>query len=106
MLSFWACAYCAQSLVLHSLPSSATACGDERLRESRNQMIIEQRLNQVDRGRLSSSSQTTREEWIDALHELSSNDVDDSPTFLGQLPIQLAPIVPGRLHVILTNSIH
>jgi hypothetical protein len=46
---------------------------DERLRRSREQMRIEQRLNQVGRGRLLSSTQTTREEYVDALHELNSN---------------------------------
>jgi hypothetical protein len=51
--------------------------GDRRLVESHNQMIIEQQLNQVGRGRLvASSSHTTREEWVDALHELSTFNVN------------------------------
>jgi hypothetical protein len=45
--------------------------------DSRNQMLIEQRLNEVGRGRLLASSQTTKEEWVDALHELNYDDVDD-----------------------------
>jgi hypothetical protein len=69
------------SLVLR-LPPLETAGADERLVDSWNQMRIEQRLNQVGRGKLVSSSQTTKEEWIDALHELSSNEVDDeTPEF-------------------------
>jgi hypothetical protein len=49
--------------------------------ESCKEMVIEQRLNQVGRGKLLSSSQTTREEWLDALHEMSLHNADDSPTF-------------------------
>jgi hypothetical protein len=64
------------SLVLEISPLD-TGVRDERLRESRKQMRIEQRLNQVGRGKLLSSSQTTREEWVDALHELSPIEVDD-----------------------------
>jgi hypothetical protein len=64
------------SLVLN-LPPLETAGADERLVDSWNQMRIEQRLNQVGRGKYLMSSQTTKEEWIDALHELSSNEVDD-----------------------------
>jgi hypothetical protein len=59
------------SLVL-KLPPFETDGADERLRESRKQMVIEQRLNQVGRGRLLSSRQTTREEWVDALHALNA----------------------------------
>jgi hypothetical protein len=45
-------------------------------------MRIEQRLNQVGRGRLlASSSHTTREEWINALHELSILRVSDTSAF-------------------------
>jgi hypothetical protein len=66
------------SLVL-KLPPFKSDGADERLHDSHNQMIIEQRLNQVGRGRLLSSSQTTREEWVDALHELNSCTVNDSP---------------------------
>jgi hypothetical protein len=68
------------SLVL-SLPPFNTGGADERLRESKKQMIIEQRLNQVGRGRLLASRQTTREEYVDALYELNSYVVDDSPAF-------------------------
>jgi hypothetical protein len=68
------------SLVLE-LPPFETDGADQRLLESRTQMIIELRLNQVGRGKLLSTSQTTREEWVDALHEMSSNVVDDSPAF-------------------------
>jgi hypothetical protein len=39
-------------------------------------------LNQVGRGRLLAlSSHTTREEWLDALHELSTYDGDDTESF-------------------------
>jgi hypothetical protein len=50
--------------------------GNQRLIDSRNQLRIEQRLNHVGRGRLQSSSQTTRKEWIDALNELNSFKID------------------------------
>jgi hypothetical protein len=68
------------SLVLE-LPPFNGAVGDERLADSRNQMRIEQGLNQVGRGRLLASSQTTRKEWMDALNELNSSNVDESPEF-------------------------
>jgi hypothetical protein len=70
------------SLVVE-LPLFDTDGVNERLLESHMQMRIEQRLNQVGRGRLLSSSQTPREEWVDALHELNSyTSVDDSaPAF-------------------------
>jgi hypothetical protein len=65
------------SLVL-KLPPLDTIVFDERLFESWKQMCIEQRLNNVGRGRLLASRQTPREEWVDALQELSSDD-DDNP---------------------------
>lgn len=69
------------SLVL-LLPSFESAGADERLRESHEQMLIEQRLNQVGRARLlASSNHMTKEEWVDALHDLCSLVVDDSPAF-------------------------
>jgi hypothetical protein len=68
------------SLVLKLLPLK-TDGADAKLLESRNQMVIEQRLNKVGRGRLLASRLTTREEYVDALHELGSYDVDDSPAF-------------------------
>ena len=66
------------------LPRIEPAGGaDERLFDSHNQMIIEQRLNQVGRGRLlASSNYKTREEWVDALHKLSTNcALKDSSAF-------------------------
>jgi hypothetical protein len=68
------------SLVLE-LPPLENADADEKLRESRDQLRMEDRLNQVGRGRLLSSHLTTRDEWVDALHELSSNTLDNSPSF-------------------------
>jgi hypothetical protein len=68
------------SLVLDLSPFE-DAGADQRLIDSRNQMRIEQRLNHGGRGRLVSSSQTTREEWVDALNELNSSNVDESPEF-------------------------
>jgi hypothetical protein len=38
------------------------------------QMLIEQRLNDVGRGRLLMSSQTPREDWVNALQELSARN--------------------------------
>jgi hypothetical protein len=55
------------------------AGGDRGLLGSRNQMVIEMQLNRVGRGRLLASSQTTREEYVVALHELNSNR--PSPAF-------------------------
>jgi hypothetical protein len=66
------------SLVLNLLPFE-DAGGDQKLVDSRNQMRIQQSLNYVGRGKLLSSSQTTREEWVDALNELNSRNVDESP---------------------------
>jgi hypothetical protein len=68
------------SLVL-DIPSFKTDGADERLLECRNQMHIERRLNQVGRGKLLSSSLTTREEYVDALHELNTYNAEDSPAF-------------------------
>jgi hypothetical protein len=61
------------------LPLFNNTSGDERLVESRNRMHIEQGLNNVGRGRLLSSSQTPREEWVNALNDLNSSNVDESP---------------------------
>jgi hypothetical protein len=69
------------SLVLLKLPPFETAGADERLVDSWNQMRIEQRLNQVGRGKHLMSSQTTKEKWIDALHKLNSSNVIETPEF-------------------------
>jgi hypothetical protein len=53
--------------------------GDEILLEFRKQMLIEQRLNNVGRGKRLVSRQTTKEEWVDALHTLNFTEFDDSP---------------------------
>jgi hypothetical protein len=50
---------------------------DEREIEYFNPMLIEQRLNEVGRGRLLASSQTPREEWINALQKLNAPNRDD-----------------------------
>jgi hypothetical protein len=59
------------SLVLE-LPPFDDAGGDERRADSHNQMLIEQELNKVGRGRLLLSSQTPRKKWVNALIELNS----------------------------------
>jgi hypothetical protein len=68
-----------------NLPPFEPAGADERLHESRKQVAIEQILNLVGRGSLLASSQTPREDYVDALNELNSyNDsynVDYSPEF-------------------------
>jgi hypothetical protein len=69
--------------VVLKLPRFKIAGADERLCESRDQLRIEQRLNNGGRGSLLASSQTTREQWVDALCELNSENVDDSPAFQG-----------------------
>jgi hypothetical protein len=63
------------------VPPFNDVVGDERLVDSRNQMRIEQGLNHVGRGRLLSSSQTPRKEWVNALNDLNSSTVDESPDF-------------------------
>jgi hypothetical protein len=80
------------------LPFNEFVGADERLRESREQMRIKQRLNQVGRGRLLASRQTTRQAWVDALNELNSYNVDSSHAF--QVGCLYAPLEPGRLHVL------
>jgi hypothetical protein len=67
--------------LLLKLPLPATDVRDGRLLESRNQMIIEQRLNKVGCGRLLVPSNHTRREWVDALHKLSAYAVNDDPSF-------------------------
>jgi hypothetical protein len=68
------------SLVL-KLPVFETTGADARLLEWRDQLHIEYRLNTAGRGKLLVSSQTTREEWVEVLNELSAYNVDDSPAF-------------------------
>jgi hypothetical protein len=63
------------------LPPFNDTVSNERLADSRNQMRIEQRLNHVGRGSILSSSQTTREDWVDALNKLKSSVVDESLEF-------------------------
>jgi hypothetical protein len=53
--------------------------GDEMLLDFWKQMLIEQRLNKVGRGRLLASRQTKKEEWVDALRKLSFTQFNDSP---------------------------
>jgi hypothetical protein len=44
-------------------------------------MVIEQQLNEAGRGRLKGSNQTTKEDYVDALHRLDTDNVDDSHAF-------------------------
>jgi hypothetical protein len=60
-------------------PFRTPGAGDERILEFRKQMLIEQRLNKVGRGRLLASIQPTKEEWVDALRKLSFTQFNDSP---------------------------
>lgn len=65
-------------------------------RENYRQLCIEQRLNTVGRGRLLASSPTTREAWVNALHDLNTRDNDEHPSFhLGSLYtlLQLNPAI-------------
>jgi hypothetical protein len=75
------------------LPKSRSAGSDERLRESRRQMIIEQRLNLVGRGKLLTSSQMMRLEWVNALHEL--NDANASPAHIVSCQYSLLRLNPA-----------
>jgi hypothetical protein len=59
------------------LPVFDADVDDQRLVDYRNLMLIEQRLNEVGRGRLLVSSQTPREEWVEALQELNAPNDDD-----------------------------
>jgi hypothetical protein len=86
------------SLVLE-LPPFQTDGADERLLECRNQMHIERRLNQVGRGRLLSSSLTTREEYVDALHELNTYNPKDPPTFQVSCVYSLLRLDPSVVSV-------
>jgi hypothetical protein len=69
--------------------------GDERIVDSRNQMRIEQRLNQVGRGRLLSSSQTPRKKSVNALNELNCYNVDETPVFQVSWLISLLLLHPS-----------
>jgi hypothetical protein len=77
------------------LPKPRTAGSDERLRESRRQMIIEQRLNLVGRGKLLSSSQMTKEEWVHALHKL--NVANASPAHIVSCQYSLLRLNPAAV---------
>jgi hypothetical protein len=68
------------SLVL-TYPPVESAGADQRLIHHHKQVVLEQKLNKMGRGRLLSSTQTKTEEWVDALHELDSNFLNDSPAF-------------------------
>jgi hypothetical protein len=69
----------ANTSLLLKPPPFETAGADEMLRESRNQLTIEQRLNSVVSGRLLASSKTTGEMWVAVLRKSNSYNVDDSP---------------------------
>jgi hypothetical protein len=76
------------------LPPIDNAAVNQSLIDSRNQLLIEQRLNEVGRGRLMASSQTLREEWVDALQELNSpNDNDAFEVGCMYSLLQLNPLV-------------
>jgi hypothetical protein len=93
------------SLVL-KVPASEAAGADETLKNYVNQMIIEQRLNEVGRGRLLSSRQTTKEEWVNALHELNSYNADDSPAFEVSCLYSLLRSNPSAVQSILCSVPH
>jgi hypothetical protein len=95
------------SLVLR-LPPFERAGSDERLRKSRQQMAIEQRLNRVGRGRLVASIQAIKEEWVDALHGLNSYKVNDShsPAFRVSCLYSLLRLNPSALFVCISSSLN
>jgi hypothetical protein len=90
------------SLVLILRPHE-TAGADKRLLEAHNQMIIEQILNHAGRGRLLSSSQTTRKEWVDALNMLN-HFVDESPEFTVTFLYSLLRLNPSFCMLDLTDN--
>jgi hypothetical protein len=51
--------------------------GDEKDIEHFRQMLIELQMNEVGRGILLASSQTPREDWVNALQELNALNDDD-----------------------------
>jgi hypothetical protein len=59
------------------LPSYDANIGDQNSIDHFNQIRIEQRLNEVGRGRLLDSCQTPREQWVNALQELNASHDDD-----------------------------
>jgi hypothetical protein len=71
-----------------------TAGGDQRVLDSRDQMLIEQCLNKAGRGELLSSSQTTRATWVDALQKLIVTTGDDTPVFHVSCPYSLLRLKP------------
>jgi hypothetical protein len=64
------------------LPPLEYPAADERLIDSRNQMLIEQRLNNVGLESLLASRQTTRDEWVYTLHKLNSRNASRPPALL------------------------
>jgi hypothetical protein len=83
------------------LPTIDTAVHDIRLSESHNQIVLEQWLNRVGRGRLlASTNQTTREEWVDALYELNSSIVNDPPAFRVSCLYSLLRLNPSVLSIL------
>jgi hypothetical protein len=65
------------------LPPLDTACGDQRILESHSHMRIEQGLIEAGRGRLLSSTQTTKAAWVDAVRNLNVTNIGigDTPAF-------------------------
>jgi hypothetical protein len=59
------------------LPTFDADVADESDIEHFRQMLIELQMNEVGRGRLLASSQTPREEWVNALQELNALNYDD-----------------------------
>jgi hypothetical protein len=82
-----------------NLPPFNDTADDKGLVDSRDQVRIEQELNYVGRGYLLSSSQTTREEWVDALDELNSDNIDESPEFNVSCLYSLLRLNPGACMV-------
>jgi hypothetical protein len=82
-------------LTLNLPPCNDITANDKRVVDSREQVRIEQELNYVGRGELLSSNQTTREEWVDALDELNSGNVDESPEFNVSCLYSLLRLNPG-----------
>jgi hypothetical protein len=100
-------AFCAMlrintSLVL-KLPVFETTGADARLLEWRDQLHIEYRLNIAGRGKLLASSQTAKDEWVDALDVLNAYNVDDSPAFQISCLYSLLRLHPAACMSQLTN---
>lgn len=92
------------NIILNLPPFDSSSSADESIRESPDKLCIEQQLNHVGRGKLLSSSQTTKGEWVNGLHELDSNNVDEGAAFRISYLYRLPQLDLGMCFNDATNS--